>query len=119
MQKALLLANKTCSVTSYRAILDQLKDQVVAGKTFPEGLQASGIFPPAVLSLASIGDAVNGLPKVLTRAADILDDETTQLQKRILAALTPAITILMGLLIGSLVISVMSALLSINELSLQ
>ncbi len=119
MQKALELGANTCAFASYRAIFSNLREEVITGKTFTDAMRTAAIFPSSVVSLAAIGDAINGLPNVLSRAADIIDAEATQLQNRLLAFLSPAITIIMGLLIGSLVISVMSALLSINEMSLQ
>lgn len=119
MQKALDLGAKTCTFTSYRAIFNDMREEVIMGNTFTDAMRSASIFPSSVVSLTAIGDAVNGLPNVLARSADIIDAEATQLQNRLLSFLSPAITIVMGLLIGSLVISVMSALLSINEMSLQ
>lgn len=119
MQHALKLSAEMCAYPRYRDVLLSLRDRVVSGATLPESMKFSGIFPIAVVSLASVGDAVNSLPLVLSRSADVLDADASRLQAKLLAALSPAITILMGLLIGSLVVSVMSALLSINELSLQ
>ena len=53
------------------------------------------------------------------KAAQILEREAQNAIMRLTAMLTPALTIIMGLLIGGLVVSVMTALLSINEIAVQ
>lgn len=119
MSSALTLSAECCPVISYREALLSISDSVVSGKRLPEAFAAANIFSKGVVSLAAVGDEVNNLPAVLSKAAGIMQGEAQRSLDRLLALMTPAITILLGFLVGGLVISVMTALLGINELSMQ
>lgn len=119
MTKALALATATCPIKAYLPALELARDEVISGRRFSKALEATGLFPPAIISLTVIGDEVNKLPSILSRSAALLEGEASRSQSRLLAAMTPVITILMGGMIGGLVLSVMSALLSINDLSVK
>jgi general secretion pathway protein F len=119
MPSSLALAAATCPVRSFEVPLSQVRDMVVSGKRLPDAFADVGIFPPATVSLAAIGDEVNKLPSVLDNASSILRSEVKRRIDRLLVLLTPVITIVMGGLVGSLVVSVMTALLSINEIGVQ
>lgn len=119
MPKALAFAAATCPIAAYSTPLETVRERVLSGSRLPDALGEAAIFPSAIVSLVAIGDEVNTLSTVLLRSAELLEGEAFRSQDRLLALMTPAITIAMGFLIGGLVISVMSALLGINDLSLQ
>jgi len=58
------------------------------------------------------------LPTVIERGAAMLDVKSRNRIETLLALVTPTITIIMGGLIGWLAISIMDALLSVNEFAL-
>ncbi len=119
LPEALALSARCCPAISFREKLLSMRDVVISGKRLPEAFTASGLFPRGVVSLVAIGDEVNKLPTVLDNAAGVLRSDAQRLTDRLLALMTPAITIFLGILIGGLVVSVMTALLGINELSIQ
>ena len=90
---------------------------VAGGDRLPAAMGESALFEPRVLALASVGDEANALPGTLAKAADLLDTEARRRIDAMLALLTPAITIGMGFLVGWLVVSVLTALLGMNELA--
>ena len=97
--------------------MNLVRDRVSTGARLHAALQDSNLFPPGVLALATVGEEVNRLPVTLANAGTVMREEAKRTAERLLAMLTPAITIVLGALVGALVISVMTALLSINELS--
>jgi general secretion pathway protein F len=116
---ALALSARCCPAVAFRENLLSMRDAVISGKRLPEAFNACGLFPRGIVSLVSIGDEVNKLPTVLDNAAGVLRSDAQRLTDRLLALMTPLITIFLGILIGGLVVSVMTALLGINELSVQ
>jgi general secretion pathway protein F len=56
---------------------------------------------------------------MLGRAGAILDTQVQRRLSRLLTFLTPAITLFLGAVVGGLVVSVMTTLLSINEIAIQ
>jgi len=119
MINALKLSADCCTIDHYGQRLEQTTELVLSGERLPEALAKTKLFGADIISLIRIGDEVNELPTVITRAAGILSVTVMRKITRFQMIFTPAITILMGILIGSLIISVMTALLGINELALQ
>lgn len=114
---ALSLAADCCPIESFRSPLAAIREKVSVGERLANALEQTELFPKSVPALIAIGDDVNKLGAVLNNAAAVLRFETEQASSRFLALLTPAITIILGLLVGGLVISVMTALLSINDIA--
>jgi general secretion pathway protein F len=56
---------------------------------------------------------------MLTRVADIFEVALQRQLDRMTALLTPILTLGIGFMVGGLIVSVMGALLSINELAVQ
>jgi general secretion pathway protein F len=119
MAKALELSALSAFLPAFKPGLLDIRDRVSAGAKLPSSLEESGLFDPRIVSLIAVGDEANRLPAVAGRAAQILETEAQNAIARCTAMLTPMITILMGLLIGGLAVSVMTALLSINEIAIQ
>jgi general secretion pathway protein F len=119
MAKALELSAVCTASPAFKARFLAIRDAVSTGQRLPEGMEASGVFDERIIALIAVGDEANRLATVAKRASQILEAEIQTATTRCTAMLTPAMTILMGLLIGGLVISVMTALLSINEIAIQ
>jgi general secretion pathway protein F len=119
MAKALELSAVCATIPSYRARLFGIRDAVSVGQRLPAALQASGLFDERIIALIAVGDEANRLPVVAKRAAQILETAVQTATARYAAMLTPIMTIVMGILIGGLAVSVMTALLSINEIAVQ
>ena len=119
MAKALELSASCTNIASFKSELLKIKQSVLSGERLPSAFEKCGLFDQRILSLIAVGDEANRLPTVAKRAAQILETEAVNSTMRFTAMLTPVMTILMGLLIGGLVVSVMTALLSINEIAIQ
>jgi general secretion pathway protein F len=119
MKNALELAVKACPIRTYHPALLEIRNIVVQGGAFRDAAKASALFDDSSLALVSIGEDANRLPEALGRAAFLLQSAASRQVNRGLTFLTPAITILMGSIVGGLVVSVMNAILSINNLALK
>jgi general secretion pathway protein F len=86
------------------------------GALSPE-LEATGIFPPRTIHLLRLGEETAQLGAMALRAADIHENRTRLATQRLTALLVPAITILMGVAVGGIVASLMTAMLSLNDLA--
>lgn len=117
VKRALELAAHACPLAAYTEPLLAIRDRVVGGTSLQEAIEASALFNRSTLSLIKVGDESNKLPDALKRAAFLLDRNAREARRRLFAVLTPVLTITMGALVGGVVISVMTALLSINSLA--
>lgn len=119
MIDALRLAGAVCTEPSMRAKLDLARDNVANGEQLQTSLRKSGLFDDATLTLIGMGEQANRLPQVLGRASSLIDARLKRAVDRAVGFLSPALTIGLGVMIGGLVVSVMTALLSINEMAVQ
>jgi general secretion pathway protein F len=119
MVQALTLAAECHATPAQRKTLLSVLERVASGEKLPTALGQCGLFDQRIVSLIAVGDEVGRLPAVTARSAAILESEATRGINRLVATITPALTIVLGLLVGTLVVSVMTALLSVNEFALR
>jgi general secretion pathway protein F len=86
------------------------------GSLSPE-LQAAAIFPTRTIHLLRLGEETAQLAAMALRAADIHEERTRLATQRLTSLLVPAMTVLMGLAVGGIVASLMTAMLSLNDLA--
>jgi general secretion pathway protein F len=118
MANALALSAKGCTDAVIRKNMEGVHDEVAHGQRLAFAIRETGLFPSKIVSLVTAGDNVNRLPDVTASAAGIIEGETRQRINVLLSLMTPLMTILLGIMIGGLVLSIMSALLSINSAAL-
>ncbi|MFK0693145.1 type II secretion system F family protein [Mesorhizobium sp. IMUNJ 23033] len=117
--EALGLAGNVSRQNSLRASFASIEDDVANGARLHAAILKSGIFDNATTSLISLGEDANALPVVLDRAGRMRQAALSRRIDTVLKLLTPALTISLGFLVGSLVISVMTTILSINDVALK
>jgi general secretion pathway protein F len=72
--------------------------------------------PQASCHLVAVGEEANRLDELLMHIAQMNEAALQQKLERLMTLLTPVLTLLMGLLVGGLIMSVMRAILSVNDL---
>jgi general secretion pathway protein F len=97
--------------------LDQIAQGVKRGEGIAAPLQRAGEFPPLAGHLLSVGEETGHLDSMFNRMADIYDAETRTAIRRFTSLFEPMIILVMGLLIGTLILSLMLAITSINDLA--
>jgi type II secretory pathway component PulF len=96
-----------------RALLAQ-EGRMREGAKCSQALHDCGYAPLLLVSLAQVGETAADLPRVLGEAGDTLAARAQERTERILALLTPAIVLLVGLVVGSIVLVVFQGLLAIS-----
>jgi len=81
-------------------------------------LADSSLFPSMAISFLRTGEETAQLPLMLGRLADVLDRDVRTALDRLVALLTPAITVVMGAAVAGVIASIMSAILGFNDLAL-
>ena len=109
-----VLSNRTFS-NAVAAAGDDIKE----GTTLSQPLLVSGVFPELALRLIAIGEQTGQLDVMLQRVSAIHDATLQRQVARYTSLLTPILTLVIGLLVGGLIISVMGAILSVNDLAFQ
>ncbi len=87
-----------------KAIL-KTKMSIGEGKTIAEPLGASGIFPPMVVQMVSVGESTGALDSMLSKIADFFDDEVDAAVAALTSLLEPLLMVILGTIIGGLVVA--------------
>jgi len=98
--------------------ISQVQARVREGKGMARPLGESGLFPPLALNMIAVGEETGKLESMLAEVAGYYDQEVKRSTKRMMALLEPVLILAMGLIIGIVVISMLLAIFSINDLSL-
>lgn len=110
------------NVLSNQVMANAVRD---AGQDMKEGaaltvpLAQSGAFPELAIRLYKVGEQTGDLPVMLTRVANIYEAAIARQLLRLTSILTPVLTIVFGALVGGLLVSVMGAIVSLNDLALR
>jgi type IV pilus assembly protein PilC len=98
--------------TFYDTIM-KARARIREGDPIGEPLEKSGLFPPMVVQMISIGEETGALDAMLNKVADFYEDEVeTQLQS-LAAALEPLMIVMLGLVVGFIVIAMFMPLIAI------
>lgn len=97
--------------------LEKVIQGVKRGEGIAKPLQKAGEFPVLAGHLLSVGEETGSLDAMFHRMADIYDGETRTAIRRFTSLFEPAIILVMGVLIGTLILSLMLAITSINDVA--
>lgn len=96
--------------------IGQVQVRVREGKGMSHPLGESGLFPALALNMIAVGEETGKLEGMLAEVAEHYDQEVKRTTKRLTALLEPALILGMGLVIGLVVVSMLLAIFSINDL---
>lgn len=113
---ALSIARNVVNNTVLRKDVSDASREVKTGGGLARNLSKSGRFPRLALQMISVGEETGQLDGMLMKVSDSYDIEVRNAIDRLLAIFTPVVTLLLALLIGTIVLSVLVAILSINDL---
>ncbi len=106
---------------SINLVIDQAIGDVQVGVREGVGMSAplgrSGAFPPLALQMIAVGEDTGKLDEMLVTVADYFDGEVRTQVKQLTSLLEPALIVFMGLVVGFMVISMLTAVFSINDLN--
>jgi len=100
------------------ATLEAVAQGVKRGEGIAAPLTRAGEFPPLAGHLLTVGEETGKLDAMFHRMADIYEGETRTAIRRFTTIFEPVIILVMGLMVGTLILSLMLAITGINEVAL-
>jgi len=97
-------------------ILITVKANVKEGAGLTVSLAQMGFLPEIAVHLLKVGEETGNLDKMLLKVADNFDTDIEQKTKRLVTMVEPVLILLMGAVIGVIVISMLTAILSVNDM---
>lgn len=96
--------------------MDNVVSSLKSGHRLADPLQEHSQFPSFALHMIRIGEESGQLEPMLMQTADIIDQETQTLIKRGLSLVEPVMILVLGLIIAGVVMSILVAILGVNQL---
>jgi general secretion pathway protein F len=109
---AATLSNRTISGAMVGVAQGVKRGEGIAGP-----VRKAGVFPPLAGHLLSVGEETGRLDQMFHRMADIYDEDTRVSIKRFTSVFEPLVILVMGILLGTLILSMLMAIMSINDVA--
>ncbi len=102
---AIEIAGRSVGNRYLAAQLDVVAQRVREGEPFAASLEARGVFPPVAIKMAEVGDSTGALQEMLNSLADFYDEEIETDLGRFVTLVEPALLVIMGIVIASLLLA--------------
>ena len=112
------IAGATMLNKKISSALFSVEQGIKRGEGIAGPIKKCGQFPPLAAHLLSVGEETGRLDEMFSRMADIYENETRAAIKRFTTLFEPLIILIMGIMVGALVLSMLLAITSINEVAL-
>ena len=101
----------------FRESVEAVGKSVREGGSMANGVARAGVFPNLAVQLIQVGEESGRLDGVLTELANSLERESQRTIQRLLTLLVPVVILFLGAIVALLIISVLGAFLSVNDLA--
>ncbi|WP_375394541.1 type II secretion system inner membrane protein GspF [uncultured Sphingomonas sp.] len=115
--EGLTLTASTIHNRRLRLASDEIVEAIRGGGSLSAAMRRAGVFPPLLTYLAASGEAAGRLDEMLERAADYLEREFDRFTATALSLLEPAIIVMMGGIVATIVLSILLPILQLNTLA--
>ena len=100
---------ETVAATAGNVVIEEAvlstRESIREGGRLADPLKKSGIFPPMVTQMISVGEETGCLDVMLSKIADFYDTEVDAAVKGLTSMIEPLVIVVMGVLIGGIVIA--------------
>lgn len=103
--QALTIVRETSGNVIIANAVTAVHESVKEGETITAPLEASGVFPPMVISMVDVGEQTGALPEMMMKIADNFDDEVDNAVAAMTSLLEPIMIIFLAVIVGSIVIA--------------
>jgi len=115
---ALSITGDMMTNTSLGKAVETIIELAKAGKGLAQPMRETRAFPSLAVHLIRIGEENGRYDEMLVKIADIFDADTRRSLDRLLALIAPAVTVLLGIVVAGVLMSMITALLSVYELTM-
>ncbi|OGK15582.1 hypothetical protein A3H80_03700 [Candidatus Roizmanbacteria bacterium RIFCSPLOWO2_02_FULL_37_19] len=113
--EALDIITETTSNVIYQEALRNIRLNIEKGETLGRSLDETGIFPPILVQMTSVGEQTGHLDETLGHLANYFESESEIAIKALTTLIEPAILIVLGIGVGFVVIAVITPIFSLSS----
>jgi general secretion pathway protein F len=115
---AVSIVKETITNRVIAGAMSRLQEGAKRGEGISGPLRATGAFPSFSIHMAKVGEETGKLEEMLIKVADTYDERVRRTVKRLTSLLEPVLILALGAIVGFIVLSMLLAIFSINELPL-
>ncbi len=115
--QSLSIAAATLNNRKIANSLGPVMQGVKRGEGVAGPIRRAGVFPPLAGHLLSVGEETGRLDQMFARMADIYENDTRAAIRRFTSLFEPLVILVLGIVVGALILSMMLAITSINEVA--
>ena len=115
--QSIAIAAATLNNKIISGALEGVAQGVKRGEGIAAPVRKSGVFPPLASHLLMVGEETGRLDQMFARMADIYENDTRASIKRFTAIFEPLVILVMGVMVGALILSMLLAITSINDVA--
>ncbi len=111
--------NLVKEISQNRAIsrsISYIHDRLREGKGISKSLEETDVFPPLAVHMIGVGEETGRVDEMLIKVAETYEENVQNAVKRFISLLEPLIILIMGAVVCFFVISMLRAIISINEI---
>lgn len=97
----------------------EIAEDVRQGSSLSAAVIENGFFPVAAAHMAAVGETAGSLPSMLGQAAKMFEERGSRQINRMTTIAGPLLTLILGLVIGGVVLTLLGAIMSVNDLAVQ
>jgi general secretion pathway protein F len=116
--EGLVLTAGTVRNAALRGGMDEMIAGIREGGALSTAMRRTGVFPPVLIYMTASGESSGRVDAMLTRAAEYLEREFDTFTATLLSLLEPAIIVVLGGVVATIVLSILLPILQINTLAM-
>jgi general secretion pathway protein F len=118
LMQAMTIVRDIVANQGIAVMVDPIREGIKKGEGISQPMKQSGVFPPLAMHLIEVGEESGRLDSMLVQVAEVYDNEVRNGVKNLIAFFEPALILVMGIIIGTIVVSMLLAIFSINDIPL-
>ena len=113
--EALGIVRETCTNAVFERMYQRVYESIREGDTIAQPLKESRLVDDMVINMIDVGEETGDLDTMLYKIADVYDEEVNVMVESLIALLEPIMIVVLGLIIGTIVISLFMPLIKLLD----
>lgn len=113
--QSLRITKGTLGNRAMERVIDDVSEQVAAGRTIADPMEKSGYFPPMLVQIVNLGERSGRLDEMLNQAAKSFEERTETSVKLFTTALPPILVVMLACCVGFLVLAILLPMLQMQD----
>ncbi|MEA4895319.1 MAG: type II secretion system F family protein [Oscillospiraceae bacterium] len=109
---SLVIVSNTMTNIYYKGSLLAAREAVTLGSPLAAQFSRNNLFPPLVRHMIGIGEETGSIESMLTKLADYYEEEVEGATERLMAAIEPAIIVVLAVVVGAIILSIILPMMS-------